>query len=43
LEVARNLVNALLDEDPDLATEEHRMLKSFLSRGRERVTWGKIS
>lgn len=43
LEVARNLSSQLLEKDPDLSFQENLQLKTFLGKGKERVTWAKIS
>lgn len=43
LELSRNLVNELLEHDPDLILAENTRLKAFLDKGSGRVLWGKIS
>jgi ATP-dependent DNA helicase RecG len=43
LEVARNLVAALVEKDPDLVSAENLQLKSFLDHQKGAVTWSKIS
>lgn len=43
LELARNLTNTLLDEDPDLASAENLQLKNYLQEQKANAGWSKIS
>jgi ATP-dependent DNA helicase RecG len=43
LELARDKATSLLDEDPDLAAEENRVLKTFLQSQHGKTAWSKIS
>jgi ATP-dependent DNA helicase RecG len=43
VELSRNLVNELLETDPDLSSAENSRLKTFLDKGSGRMIWGKIS
>jgi ATP-dependent DNA helicase RecG len=43
LDVARNLLAALLESDPDLETAGNLQLKIFLQQPKQTVAWSKIS
>jgi ATP-dependent DNA helicase RecG len=43
LEVARNITTTLLEKDPGLTSPENVTLKNFLGKGKEQITWAKIS
>ncbi|HEY6899669.1 MAG TPA: ATP-dependent DNA helicase RecG, partial [Puia sp.] len=43
LELARDRVAGLLEEDPDLTAEENRLLKAFLQSQHGKTAWSKIS
>jgi ATP-dependent DNA helicase RecG len=43
LEIARELAQQLLDEDPDLDAEQHLPLKNFLKSQKGKTVWSKIS
>ncbi|MFN8290364.1 MAG: ATP-dependent DNA helicase RecG [Chitinophagaceae bacterium] len=43
LELARNLSQKLIEEDPDLTSAENLPLKAFLRRQKNTVMWSKIS
>ena len=43
VELARNIVNSLLDEDPDLASAENLQIKRYLQDQKGNVGWSKIS
>jgi ATP-dependent DNA helicase RecG len=43
LDLARNIVAAILENDPDLVSAENLQLKNFLQQQRGAVVWSKIS
>jgi ATP-dependent DNA helicase RecG len=43
LELARNMANRLLDEDPELVSAENLMLKNYLLSKHGKTQWSKIS
>ena len=43
LEIARAMVSALLDTDPDLVSAENLCIKSFLQQQKGKMSWSKIS
>jgi len=43
LEVARDITTTLLVRDPDLTSPDNVTLKNFLGKGKEQITWAKIS
>jgi ATP-dependent DNA helicase RecG len=43
LELARAIVEMILEKDPDLAAEENRGLKAFLQSQHGKTAWSKIS
>jgi ATP-dependent DNA helicase RecG len=43
LEVARKMAQQLLDADPELATDEHLPLKTFLQAQKGKTVWSRIS
>ena len=43
LELARAMVEMILEKDPDLAAEENRGLKAFLQSQHGKTAWSKIS